>query len=209
MNTKINSTTRRRFLKGLGVGAGGYALGSLLTLPKEAMGQSIESYLGKVAIQARWNVAARAYTSWMITCLQEMYDKRGREKFLDHFKTASRLAAVGSKQTADRLGLTGGNDPKSAAAIISAYLIVIYGPRSLQKYEIEEAASEKARLKCLDCAQWNDVQARKVTDDLCSHRCDWWTDGFVKELNPKLTSTLVKARPRGDSVCEWLIELKA
>ena len=42
MNTKIHSTSRRGFLKGLAVGAGGYALGSLMTHPKEAMGQSIE-----------------------------------------------------------------------------------------------------------------------------------------------------------------------
>ena len=38
MFTKVSSTNRRGFLKGMAVGAGGYALGSLLTHPKEAMG---------------------------------------------------------------------------------------------------------------------------------------------------------------------------
>ena len=33
-------------------------------------------------------------------------------------------------------------------------------------------------------------------------------DGFVKAMNPKMSSNLVKARRRGDSVCEWLVELQ-
>jgi len=45
MNTKINSTSRRGVLKGLGIGASAYALGSSLIHPDEAMGQSIEGYL--------------------------------------------------------------------------------------------------------------------------------------------------------------------
>lgn len=40
MNARIYSASRRGFLKGLALGAGGYALGSLLIHPKEAMGQS-------------------------------------------------------------------------------------------------------------------------------------------------------------------------
>ena len=207
MNSKINSTSRRGFLKGVGVGAGGYALGSLLAHPKEAVGQSIEGYLEKVPMEARWAITSRSYIGWMITCLQEIHDKRGREKFLEHFKKTSPLVGARSKkELADRFGLTG-NDAKAAAAIMSALYIIWWGPNG--KYEIEEATAEKAKVKHIECVFWNAVQAQKINDDLCSHRCDWWSDGFVKALNPKMTSTLVKARPRGDSVCEWVIELKA
>ena len=38
MNTRFDSTSRRGFLKGMAIGAGGYAFGSLLTHPQEAMG---------------------------------------------------------------------------------------------------------------------------------------------------------------------------
>ena len=58
MNTKTYSPNRREFLKGLAVGAGGYALGSRLIHPEEAMGQSIEANLEKVPVEARWNIAA-------------------------------------------------------------------------------------------------------------------------------------------------------
>jgi hypothetical protein len=86
-------------------------------------------------------------------------------------------------------------------------LIIAYGPN--QKYETVEATAEKARLRCINCQLWNHVQAQIITDDLCSVHSQFWWDGFVKAMNPKMTSNLVKARPRGDSVCEWVIELKA
>ena len=206
MNTKIDSTSRRGFLKGMAVGAVGYALGSLVIHPKEAMGQSIEDYLEKVPMEARWNIAAGGLIFWSVSYLKEVYDTKGREQYLEHFKKTSPLVSARSKGNADRLGFTG-NDAKSAAAIIPASLIIVYGPK--QKFEIEEATAEKARLQCLNCELWNAVQARKITDDLCSVHSQHWWDGFVKAMNPKLTSTLVKARPRGDSVCEWVIELKA
>ncbi len=206
MNTKIDSTSRRRFLKGLAVGAGGYALGSLLIHPKEAMGQSIEGYLEKVPMDARWNIAAGGLIFWQVLYLKEIYDTKGREKYLEQFKKTSPMAAARGKGNADRLGLTA-NDAKSAAAIIPAMVTLAYGPQ--QKYEIEEATAEKARLKCTNCAFWNAVQAQKVTDDLCSVHSQYYWEGFAKAINPKLTSTLVKARPFGDSVCEWVIELKA
>ena len=206
MDTKVSSTSRRGFLKGMAVGAGGYALGSLLIHPQEAMGQSIEGYLEKVPMEIRWRIASGSYIGWQIMCLQEIYDKRGQEKFLEHFKKMSALWAPGQKQLADRLGFTG-NDAKAATAIIPASLIIVYGPK--QKYETVEATAEKARIRCVNCELWNAVQARKITDDLCSVHSQYWWDGFVKAMNPKMTSNLVKARPRGDSVCEWVIELKA
>jgi len=53
------------------------------------------------------------------------------------------------------------------------------------------------------------VQAKKITDDLCSSNSHYYWEGCAKAINPKLTSTLVKARPRGDSLCEWVFELQA
>lgn len=206
MNTKINSTSRRGFLKGMAVGAGGYALGSLLIHPNEAMGQSIESNLEKVPVEDRWGIAASTVIFWSVSYFKEIYDNRGREQYLEHWKKTSPIVAARSKGNANRLGLTG-SDAKSAAEIIPAMLIIVYGPK--QKYETIEATPEKARLRCINCELWNHVQARKITDDLCSVHSQHWWDGFVKAMNPKLTSTLVQARPRGDSVCEWLIELKA
>lgn len=206
MSTKIDSTSRREFLKGMAAGAGGYALGPLLIHPREAMGQSIQDHLDKVRMEDRWNYAAGALIYWQILYLKEIYNTRGREKYLEILEKASPLAAARGKGTADRLGFTG-SDAKSAAAIIPVMITQAYGPQ--QKYEVEEATAEKAGVKCINCALWNAVQAQKISDDLCSVHSQYFWDGFAKAINPKLSSTLVKARPFGDSICEWLIELKA
>jgi len=206
MDTRIYSTNRRGFLKGMAVGAGGYALGSLLTHPKEAIAQSIQENLGKIPMEARWNITAGGLVGYSVNMSKTILDKEGRERFLEYTKKNSPIIGARGKGLADRFGFIG-NDAKSAAAIIPAVVTVFYGPS--QKFGIEEATAEKARVKCLECAYWNVVQAQKITDDLCSAHSRYYWEGFAKAINPKLTSTLVKARPLGDSVCEWVIELKA
>lgn len=206
MDTRIYSTNRRGFLKGMAVGAGGYALGSLLIHPKEAIGQSIQEYLEKIPMEARWNIAAGVLVGSQVNMAKTFLDKEGRERFLEYAKKNSPIMGARAKGIADRFGFIG-NDAKSAAAIIPSAITVFYGPS--QKYGIEEATAEKARVKCLECAYWNTMQTQKITDDLCSAHSRYYWEGFAKAINPKLTSTLVKARPLGDSVCEWVIELKA
>lgn len=206
MNTKIDSTSRRRFLKGMIVGAGGYALGSMLIHPKEAMGQSIEGCLEKVPMEARWDITSGNFLSYTANYFRTLYDQGGKEKYVEFMKENGRIAKARYKGFADRFGFTG-NDAKSAAAILPAMVALAFGPR--QKFEIEETTAEKARVKCINCAFWNAVQAMKITDDLCSGWSQYSWDGRAKAINPKLTATLVKARPLGDSVCEWAFELKA
>jgi len=206
MDIRISSPKRREFLKGLAVGAGGYALGSLLTHPKEAMGQSVQGYLEKVPMEARWDRASNGLVRGQVLYYKTLYDKEGREKFVEGREKECPVGAAGNKGRADRFGLTG-NDAKSAAAIIPAMVTVFYGPQ--QKYEIEEATPQKARVKCINCAFWDTAKTMKITDDLCSAHCRYYWEGFAKAINPKMTSTLVKARPLGDSVCEWVIQLKA
>jgi hypothetical protein len=140
-----------------------------------------------------------------INYYKTLYDQGGKEKLVEFMKQRGRIAEAGYKAIADRFGFSG-NDAKSAAAIQSALVAINYGPQ--QKFEIEEATAEKARVKCTNCAFWNAVQAMKIADDLCSAWSQYGWDGRAKAINPKLTSTLVKARPLGDSVCEWVIELK-
>jgi hypothetical protein len=206
MKKEIYNPGRRDFLKGVVIGAGGLAFGSMLIHPKGAMAQSIEGYLEKVPMEVRWSNAAGGQVRWMVISLKTLLDKQGREKYVEYIKNFALGSVPRAKAQADGFGFTG-NDAKSAAAIRSALQIIWYGPQT--KFEFEEATAEKAKLKCTNCAIWNAVQADKITDDLCSVLSQYAWDGFVKAVNPKLTSTLVKARPLGDSVCEWVFELKA
>jgi len=206
MDTKVDFPSRREFLKGLALGTGGYILGSCLIHPNEAIGQSIEGYLEKVPMETRWRVASSFYAAALVRVWKANYDKEGREKYLELVKQRTSVSGPQLKRFADSLGFTG-NDAKSMATIMPVILIIGGGPT--QKFEIEEATTEKARLKCINCAYWNAMQAQKITDDVCSAGSHYQADAFAKAMNPNMTSTLVKARPRGDSVCEWVIELKA
>jgi hypothetical protein len=206
MITRVNFPSRREFLKGLAVGGGGYALGSLLIHPKEAMGQSIQGYLEKVPMEARWDLAASGLTGWQVNFCKRLFDKEGKENLLEYSKKTFTAIGAANKKLADRLGFTG-NDAKSAALIIPALITIWYGSKT--KFEIGEATAEKARVKCTNCAFWNIVQAQKITDDICSGKSRYYWEGFAKAINPKLTSTFVKGRPFGDPVCEWVLELEA
>jgi hypothetical protein len=206
MDTRIYSPSRRGFLKGMAIGAGGYALGSLLIHQQEAMGQSVEGNLEKIPLEARWDLVSGAFIASSVSYFKTLYDQGGKEKLVEFMKQYGQRIGAGYKGLADRFGFTG-NDAKSASAILPAMVALYFGPQ--QKFEIEAATPEKARVKCINCAFWNGAQAMKITDDLCSAWSQYGWDGRAKAMNPKLTSTLVKARPLGDSVCEWVIELKA
>ena len=206
MSNRIYNPSRRNFLKGVAVGAGGYALGSMLTHPKEAMGQSFAGNLEKVPMETRWSFASVGLVHFSVDYFKKILDTEGREKLVEFTRKQSSAAGARGKGFADRIGMTG-TDAKSAAAILPALVILAYGPQ--QKFEIAEATESRAVVKCLECVFWNNVKAKKITDDLCSSNSHYYWEGCAKAINPKLTSTLVKARPRGDSLCEWVFELQA
>ena len=206
MDTKDYLPNRRGFLKGVAAGAGGFALGSFLIQPSEVLGQPIEDYLGKIPMEARWNAVSGGLVHFQVNYFKKLLDTEGREKLVEFTRINSSAAGAGGKRLADRFGMTG-TDAKAAAAILPALVIMAYGPQ--QKFEIAEATESRAVVKCIECAFWKNAQAKKITDDICSSNSHYYWEGCAKAINPKLTSTLVKARPRGDSLCEWVFELKA
>ncbi len=209
MNTKTDSLNRRGFLKGLAIGAGGYAIGFPSIHPSEAVGQSGEDYLEEIPMQCRWAIAASASVNNSVSFSKYRYDVEGQEKYNEGAKIRNQRAGAWMLQFAYRNSVTakGKRDAKSMAEILPALISVFHGP--FQRYEIEEATAEKARVKCIHCSICNAMQEMKITDDLCSVGCQFMWEGFAEYMNPKLTSTMVKAKLRGDSVCEWVIELKA
>ena len=206
MSSKIYTPSRRELLKGVTIGAVGYTLGSMLIHPKEAMGQSIEDNLEKASMEKRWGFASGALAYFQVTWFKTLLDTRGREQLIEEMKKRSPQWALNDKKFVEGLGITA-SDARSAASMIATAVTIAYGPK--QKFEIEEATAEKARVKNLQCAFWNNAQARKISDDLCSFHSALYWPSFAKAINPNLKCTMVKSRPLGDSVCEWVIELKA
>ena len=110
-------------------------------------------------MEARWDIAAGTVIFWSVSYFKEIYDTRGREQYLEHWKKTSPIVAARGKGNAERLGLTG-SDAKSAVEVIPAFLTIVYGPK--QKYETVEATAEKARIRCINCQLWNHVGAKNL-----------------------------------------------
>ena len=204
---KTAATTRRGFLKTVAVGAGGYAVGSLLIDPKVVLAQSIEGNLEKIPMETRWAIASGSFLYVQSGENKALLDKVGQEEYNAIKKKSGLTIGAANKARAEGFGFTG-TDPKSVAAMTTALITVYYGPK--QKFEIVDASSaEKASVKCINCAYWDTLQARKITGDTCSAFSQYWWEGFVTAVNPNLNLQLVKARPLGDAICEWNIVNKA
>ncbi|MFX0067259.1 MAG: twin-arginine translocation signal domain-containing protein [Candidatus Hermodarchaeota archaeon] len=199
-------TTRRGFLKTLAIGAGGYAVGSLLIQPKAAFTQSIEGNLAKIPMETRWAITSGGFVYNQISIDKALLDKVGQEKYNEIKRENGLASGARNKKRAEDFGFTG-NDAKSVAAMATALVTMYYGPK--EKFEIVNGTAEKALVRNLNCAYWDTLQAQKITDDTCSVFSQSWWEGFATAMNPNLTLKLVKARPWGDSVCEWALTLKA
>ena len=203
---KASSTTRRGFIKTLAIGASGYAVGSLLIQPKAAFPQSLEANLEKIPMKTRWAAASGAFVYTSIRANKALLDKVGQDKYNEIKKRSGLAAGARNKKGAEGFGFTG-NDANSVAAMATALVTMYFGPK--QKFEILNATADKASVKCTNCGYWDTLQALKITGDTCSAWSQYWWEGFVTAMNPKLSLKLVKARPLGDSVCQWDIALKA
>ena len=140
MNTKICPLSRRGFLKGVAIGAGGCALGSSLIHPLEVMGQSTEG-LEKIPMEFRWKVASGTYVNTTVKNWKYRYDKEGKEKWHEAQKVVAQGTGASMKGFANYLGFTG-DDAKSIIVIWSTLLPIWAGPD--HKYEIVEATAENA-----------------------------------------------------------------
>lgn len=206
MRNIFSETNRRGFLKSVSIGAGGCALGSLLIKPKSAFSQSREDNLAKIPMETRWAVTSRVFVFVKISEDKALFDKVGQKQYNEIYRRNGLASGARNKNNAEKFGFIG-NDAKSVAEMTAALVTMYYGPK--EKFEIVNGTAEKALMRNLNCAYWDTLQARKIKDDICSTWSQSWWEGFITAMNPKLTLKLVKARPWGNSVCEWVIEQKA
>ena len=161
--------------------------------------------LEKFPVEKRWAIASQTLTGAIIATSKVLLDIVGQEKFNEIMGQVWSEGGKASKQVADALGLAG-NDAKSMAAKCTSVGTVTMGPEL--KFETVEATAEKATIRCTECPWWNRAKEFEISDDMCSVGDFAWNNGLAKALNPKLSVSLTKARPRGDSYCEWVYELQ-
>lgn len=203
---KNASTTRREFMGSVMIAAGGVATSSFLVTPRVAFAQSVESGIDKIPMETRWAVTSGGFLYAQVANDKALLEKLGQSEYNETKKKYGLSLGAQNKDRAKNFGFTG-NDAKSVAIAATALVNMYYGPK--HNFEIPVANADRASIKCTNCAYWETTKAQKVTDDLCSTFSQYWWEGFVTTMNPKLTLKLVKARPSGDPICEWKLSLKA
>lgn len=158
----------------------------------------------KVPAETRWPIATQALTGAVVASAKALQDEMGQERFNEIWGQIWGDLGKAAKQIADALGLAGG-DVKSATEAVQLVATVAMGPEF--KFETVEATPEKAVLRCTGCPWWNRQKELGISD-ICSVADPAWCNGLTKSLNPRVTITLTKAMPRGDSYCEWVYELQ-
>ncbi len=159
----------------------------------------------KVPAENRWTIATRGLTGAIVVTSKALRDVLGQERYNEVLGQIWAEQGKAAKQIADALGLAG-DDAKSVAETNVLVTLVAMGPEI--KIEIVEATAEKAVLRNTECPWWNRFKELGISEDLCSVACAAYFNGLAKSLNPKVTVSLTKAMPRGDSYCEWVYELQ-
>ena len=159
----------------------------------------------KVPAETRWIIATQGLTGVIVAIAKVLRDVVGQEKYNEIWPQIWAEAGKGSKQVADAFGLAGG-DAKSAAETVMLVSVVAMGPEL--KFEFVEATAERAVLRGTGCPWWNRLKELGIEFDPCSLADPAYCDAFAKSLNPKVSVSLTKALPRGDSYCEWVYELQ-
>ena len=203
---RVGDPSRRDFLKSVSLGTGGIVLSSIFTCPKETWGQTGKLYLHKVPMDERWAITSSAFVNAQLALRRRMLEDMGQEKMNTAIKQSGLIAGKNDKKYTDRFGLPG-NDVIAAALIIPTMFMLYYGPS--QEYEYIQLTSEKAEVRCFECAFWNAQKVLNVAGDFCSQGCRGYWEGFAKAINPNLAALLTKAQPLGNENCHSVILLKA
>ncbi len=165
------------------------------------MVQAIE----KVPAETRWEIATKALTGATHMESKALRDALGQDRYNEVIAQIWAEQGKASKEIADALGLTV-DDVKSVTDAFQLIVTVAMGPE--MKMETVEAAPDRVVLKNTECPWWNRQQEMEIPGDLCSVADPAFCNALAKSFNPKLNVALTKARPRGDSFCEWIYELK-
>ncbi len=159
----------------------------------------------KIPAETRWGIATQGLTGACTALISALKEALSQDKF-DEFQVGLwSQAGKGAKELADMLGLPA-ESPKEIAEITNLTAITSMGPEF--EFEIVEASDDRCvgrTNKCPWHERWKELGLR---EDFCNSGHQGWGDGAVQSLNSDFSFTLTKNMQRGDSCCEYVIELK-
>jgi hypothetical protein len=102
------------------------------------------------------------------------------------------------------------NMPRDHAAhlvqTLGAISVILFGPEFETRYI--EGFPEEAVIRLTECAMFREESAHGISPSQVNSVCQAYVRHAIEALNPEFTVTITRARCRGDSFCEMVIERK-
>jgi len=89
---------------------------------------------------------------------------------------------------------------------LGAISVILFGPEFETKYI--EGFPEEAIIRLTECAMFQEESAHSIPPSRVNSVCQAYVQNAIEALNPEFTVTIDRARCRGDSFCEMIIERK-
>ena len=179
-----------------------------------------EELLEKIPSERRWEITSKILTSLIVMRGEKIIaPSLGKgEGIISHIWGAERWVDINEKIFGD-----GGaflfpmfrdmfNIQVENAVDAAKFNYVTASLQSGPEWEFEYpgVTRKRAALKVTKCPWWERYTEYEVRPEFipCLPTCEVEIGEGLKAVNPKITHELTKARPRGDSYCEWVYELK-
>lgn len=87
---------------------------------------------------------------------------------------------------------------------LGAISVILFGPEFETRYI--EGFPEEAVIRLTECAMFDEKGARGISPLLVNSVCHAYVQHAIEALNPEFSISISRARCRGDSFCEMVIE---
>jgi len=148
----------------------------------------------------RWMMTTHVLTRLVVALGQE------REMSTDVSSFQKRMFSEMAQEIrtiADRYGM-----PRDHAAdlvqTLGAISVILFGPEFETRYI--EGFPEEAVIRLTECAMFRDESAHSISPSQVNSVCQEYVQHAIEALNPEFSISLSRARCRGDSFCEMVVE---
>jgi hypothetical protein len=148
----------------------------------------------------RWIVSAHVLTRLVVALSQEQ--EKDAEVVSFQKRMFSELARE-IRAIADRYGMPRGH-AADLVQTLGAISVMLFGPEFETRFI--EGFPEEAVIRLTECAMFREESAHDVSPMEVNSVCHAYVQHAIAALNPEFSISIARARCRGDSFCEMVIE---
>ena len=156
-----------------------------------------------IPLATRWMIATSVLTRLVVALGHEPV--RGAEVTSFRDRMVSEMARE-IRDLADRYGMPR-EDASDLVQTLGTISVILFGPEFETRYI--EGFPDESVIRLTECAMFSEELPDGVSPLQVNSVCQAYVQHAIEALNPRFTISISKARCRGDSFCEMVIERRA